>query len=60
MGLDMKQVVAAVLTLTMFVMLANMIKRDHFDPEVIFSHILLIYPFVDFSYFAFYYSFSFS
>ena len=31
MGLDLRQVVAAVLTLTMFVMLGNMIKRDHFD-----------------------------
>ncbi|KAK4269574.1 hypothetical protein QN277_022713 [Acacia crassicarpa] len=33
MGADLKQVVAAVLTLAMFVMLANMIKRDHFDAE---------------------------
>ncbi|XP_028772058.1 protein MANNAN SYNTHESIS-RELATED 1 [Neltuma alba] len=33
MGVDLKQVVAAVLTLAMFVMLANMIKRDHFDAE---------------------------
>ncbi|KAF5451895.1 hypothetical protein F2P56_026954 [Juglans regia] len=31
MGVDLRQVVAAVLTLTMFVMLGNMIKRDHFD-----------------------------
>ncbi|XP_027342053.1 protein MANNAN SYNTHESIS-RELATED 1-like [Abrus precatorius] len=31
MGVDLRQVVAGVLTLTMFVMLANMIKRDHFD-----------------------------
>lgn len=31
MGFDLKQVVAAVLTVTMFVMLGNMIKRDHFD-----------------------------
>lgn len=31
MGVDLRQVVAGVLTLTMFVMLGNMIKRDHFD-----------------------------
>ncbi|KAI4329441.1 hypothetical protein L6164_021704 [Bauhinia variegata] len=32
MGVDLRQVVAGILTLTMFVMLGNMIKRDHFDP----------------------------
>ncbi|XP_020232224.1 protein MANNAN SYNTHESIS-RELATED 1 isoform X1 [Cajanus cajan] len=31
MGVDLRQGVAGVLTLTMFVMLGNMIKRDHFD-----------------------------
>ncbi|TKY64679.1 GDP-fucose protein O-fucosyltransferase [Spatholobus suberectus] len=31
MGVDLRQVVAGVLTLTMFVMLMHMIKRDHFD-----------------------------
>ncbi|KAK9281120.1 hypothetical protein L1049_004013 [Liquidambar formosana] len=31
MGVDPRQIVAGVLTLTMFVMLGNMIKRDHFD-----------------------------
>ncbi|XP_057457457.1 protein MANNAN SYNTHESIS-RELATED 1-like isoform X2 [Lotus japonicus] len=31
MGVDLRQVVAGVLTLTMFVMLGNMIKTDHFD-----------------------------
>ncbi|XP_057967593.1 protein MANNAN SYNTHESIS-RELATED 1 [Malania oleifera] len=31
MAVDPRQVVAGFLTLTMFVMLANMIKRDHFD-----------------------------
>jgi F0F1-type ATP synthase membrane subunit a len=31
MGVELRQVVAGVLTLTMFVMLGNMIKRDHFD-----------------------------
>ncbi|KAK7262035.1 hypothetical protein RIF29_28363 [Crotalaria pallida] len=31
MGVDLRQVVAGVLTVTMFVMLAHMIKRDHFD-----------------------------
>ncbi|XP_054779909.1 protein MANNAN SYNTHESIS-RELATED 1-like [Prosopis cineraria] len=33
MGLELRQVVAAILTITMFVMLANMIKRDHFDAQ---------------------------
>ncbi|KAK7372155.1 hypothetical protein VNO80_05525 [Phaseolus coccineus] len=31
MGVDLRQVVAGVLTVTMFVMLIHMIKRDHFD-----------------------------
>ncbi|XP_073140984.1 protein MANNAN SYNTHESIS-RELATED 1-like [Henckelia pumila] len=31
MAVDPRQVLAAVLTFTMFAMLANMIKRDHFD-----------------------------
>ncbi|KAK8487396.1 hypothetical protein V6N13_093139 [Hibiscus sabdariffa] len=31
MGFDLRQVVAGILTLTMFVMLGQMIKRDHFD-----------------------------
>lgn len=31
MGVDLRQVVAGILTLAMFVMLGNMIKRDHFD-----------------------------
>nr|GMC55758.1 protein MANNAN SYNTHESIS-RELATED 1-like isoform X1 [Ipomoea batatas] len=31
MAVDPRQVVAGVLTVTMFVMLGNMIKRDHFD-----------------------------
>ena len=31
MGVDLRQVVAGILTLTMFVMLGQMIKRDHFD-----------------------------
>lgn len=30
-GVDPRQVLAGILTVTMFVMLANMIKRDHFD-----------------------------
>lgn len=47
MGVDLRQVVAAVLTLTMFVMLGNMIKRDHFDSLQVtpFSlHIFLSLP----------------
>ncbi|XP_048326786.2 protein MANNAN SYNTHESIS-RELATED isoform X2 [Ziziphus jujuba] len=31
MAMDLRQIVAALLTLSMFLMLANMIKRDHFD-----------------------------
>ncbi|KAJ1409989.1 Pre-ATP-grasp domain superfamily [Sesbania bispinosa] len=31
MGVDLRQVVAGILTITMFVMLIHMIKRDHFD-----------------------------
>ncbi|XP_022720870.1 uncharacterized protein LOC111278536 [Durio zibethinus] len=31
MGVDLRQVVAGILTLIMFVMLGQMIKRDHFD-----------------------------
>ncbi|KAK6911123.1 GDP-fucose protein O-fucosyltransferase [Dillenia turbinata] len=31
MAVDPRQVLAAILTITMFVMLGNMIKRDHFD-----------------------------
>lgn len=31
MGVDLRQVVAGILTVTMFVMLGNMIKREHFD-----------------------------
>ncbi|KAL0562170.1 hypothetical protein IC582_002622 [Cucumis melo] len=31
MGVDLRQVLAGILTLTMFVMLGHMIKRDHFD-----------------------------
>ncbi|KAF2302927.1 hypothetical protein GH714_011129 [Hevea brasiliensis] len=34
MGVDLRQVVAGILTLTMFVMLGNMIKRDRFDSVV--------------------------
>ncbi|XP_022964123.1 protein MANNAN SYNTHESIS-RELATED 2-like [Cucurbita moschata] len=31
MGVDLRQVLAGILTLTMFLMLGHMIKRDHFD-----------------------------
>ncbi|GFY80518.1 O-fucosyltransferase family protein [Actinidia rufa] len=31
MAMDMRQIVAALLTVSMFVMLGNMVKRDHFD-----------------------------
>ncbi|KAG8376411.1 hypothetical protein BUALT_Bualt09G0060700 [Buddleja alternifolia] len=32
MAVDLRQVMAAVLTFSMFIMLGNMIKRDHIDP----------------------------
>lgn len=36
--MDLRQVVASLLTFSMFMMLGNMIKRDHFDSiEVSFS-----------------------
>ena len=31
MAMDARQVIAAILTLSMFAMLGNMIKKDHFD-----------------------------
>ncbi|XP_010545614.1 PREDICTED: uncharacterized protein LOC104817925 [Tarenaya hassleriana] len=33
MGVDLRQVVAGILTITMFVMLGQMIHRDYFDPS---------------------------
>ncbi|KAI3711811.1 hypothetical protein L1987_70357 [Smallanthus sonchifolius] len=33
--MDVREIMGAVLTLSMFVMLANMIKRDHFDGDVL-------------------------
>ena len=40
MGVDLRQVVAGILTLTMFVMLGQMIKRDHFDSAQVRPFIL--------------------
>ncbi|XP_076883977.1 protein MANNAN SYNTHESIS-RELATED 1-like [Bidens hawaiensis] len=37
MGIDPRQIVAGVLTVTMFVMLGNMVKREHFDSPI--SHV---------------------
>lgn len=34
MGIDPRQIVASVLTVTMFVMLVDMIKRQHFDSPI--------------------------
>lgn len=34
MAVDPRQIVAGVLTVTMFVMLGNMITRDHFYPVI--------------------------
>lgn len=34
MGIDPRQIVAGVLTVTMFLMLGNMIKRDHYDAPI--------------------------
>jgi len=37
MGVDLRQVVAGILTITMFVMLGQMLHRDYFDSlQVIF------------------------
>ncbi|KAI5679545.1 hypothetical protein M9H77_00772 [Catharanthus roseus] len=45
MAVDPRQVVAGVLTLTMFVMLGNMIKRDHFEsPQVVSRSSLSLLP----------------
>lgn len=38
MAVDPRQVLAGVLTITMFVMLGDMIKRDHFDPPRVVNH----------------------
>ncbi|KAL3534868.1 hypothetical protein ACH5RR_003329 [Cinchona calisaya] len=35
MAMDLRQVVAAILTMSMFVMLGNMIKKDHIDPFLV-------------------------
>lgn len=35
--MDVRQVMAAILTFSMFVMLGNMIKRDHFDGDVLLN-----------------------
>ncbi|XP_057500241.1 protein MANNAN SYNTHESIS-RELATED 1-like isoform X1 [Actinidia eriantha] len=45
MAMDMRQIVAALLTVSMFVMLGNMIKRDHFDSleSVVFDRSFLIW-----------------
>jgi len=55
MGFDLRQIVAGILTLTMFVMLIHMIKRDHFDsvqvrPILIFLSKVSIFHF----FFSFY------
>lgn len=54
MGFDLRQVVAGILTLTMFVMLIHMIKRDHFD-SVQVRPIFHFYP--KFQFFTFFLSF---
>ncbi|KAG9149791.1 hypothetical protein Leryth_026332 [Lithospermum erythrorhizon] len=38
MAVDARQILSAVLTVTMFVMLGNMIKRDHFDSILVTIH----------------------
>nr|XP_027065161.1 protein MANNAN SYNTHESIS-RELATED 1-like isoform X1 [Coffea arabica] len=35
MAMDLRQVVAAILTMSMFLMLGNMIKKDHIDPLLV-------------------------
>lgn len=39
--IDLRQVMAAFLTFSMFVMLGNMIKRDHIDPLLVTFRIFL-------------------
>lgn len=41
--MDPRQMVAGVLTVTMFVMLGNMIKNDHFDSLPVISLTLFYY-----------------
>jgi hypothetical protein len=50
MGFDLRQVVAGILTITMFVMLIHMIKRDHFDSVQVrpIFHFNLKFQFFDF------------
>ena len=54
MGVDLRQVVAAILTLTMFVMLGNMIKRDHFDSAEVcssFPYLMAVLVYILFCFF---------
>lgn len=39
MGIDPRQIVAGVLTVTMFLMLGNMVKREHFDAPISHHHV---------------------
>ena len=34
-AMDLRQVVAAILTMSMFLMFGNMIKKDHIDPLLV-------------------------
>ena len=44
MAMDPRQVIAAILTLSMFAMLGNMIKKDHFDTFQVSSPFVPLFP----------------
>lgn len=45
MGIDPRQIVAGVLTVTMFLMLGNMVKREHFDAPIS-HHVCFFFSFL--------------
>ena len=44
MAVDPRQVVAGFLTISMFAMLGNMIKRDHFDSIEVINACVPLFP----------------
>lgn len=64
MAVDPRQVLAGVLTITMFVMLGDMIKRDHFDQprvciilSICVSIYIYVYMYTFFCFLFFFFSF---
>jgi hypothetical protein len=48
MAVDPRQLLAGFLTISMFVMVGNMIKRDHFHTiEVLYSPLLIVFVFLN-------------